>query len=115
MGTSPGSDSRSLPGPPGATSLCSRAAGLHGRTLRQAKAIAKPTTQLHNTGGRVYADEYQHRRCNMSQQQCACPKCDCAVDSQAIEKNGQKFCSESCAIGHTDGSTGCGHNCSCGK
>ncbi|WP_335808209.1 metallothionein [Vreelandella populi] len=52
---------------------------------------------------------------NMSQQQCACPKCDCSVDSQAIEKNGQKFCSESCAIGHTDGSTGCGHGCSCGK
>ncbi|MBP5979091.1 MAG: metallothionein [Halomonas sp.] len=51
----------------------------------------------------------------MSQQQCACPKCDCSVESQAIEKNGQKFCSESCAIGHTDGSTGCGHNCSCGK
>ncbi|MBE0405227.1 metallothionein [Halomonas citrativorans] len=51
----------------------------------------------------------------MAEQQCACPKCDCSVDDQSIEKDGQKFCSEACAIAHTDGSTGCGHNCSCGK
>ncbi|MBZ5486367.1 metallothionein [Halomonas aquamarina] len=50
----------------------------------------------------------------MSQQQCACPKCECSVDSDAIEKDGELFCSNACAVKHTDGSTGCGHGCECG-
>lgn len=51
----------------------------------------------------------------MSQQECACPKCSCSVDGKAVEKDGKLYCSESCAIGHADGSIDCGHNCKCGK
>jgi len=51
----------------------------------------------------------------MSQQECACPKCTCSVDNNAVEKGGKLYCCESCAIHHTDGSTGCGHGCQCGK
>ncbi|MCB8888670.1 metallothionein [Vreelandella malpeensis] len=50
----------------------------------------------------------------MSNQQCACPKCNCAVNEQSIEKNGQRFCSNACATGHADGSKDCGHDCHCG-
>ncbi|MFI0472845.1 metallothionein [Halomonas sp. HMF6819] len=50
----------------------------------------------------------------MSEQQCACPKCECAVNAESIEKDGQRFCCQSYAIGHTDGSADCGHNCQCG-
>ncbi|PJX13138.1 metallothionein [Halomonas sp. 141] len=50
----------------------------------------------------------------MSQQQCACPKCHCKVDSHSIEKEGQLFCSTACATGHANGSTDCGHDCKCG-
>ena len=46
---------------------------------------------------------------------CACESCLCTVDpSQAIARNGQYYCSEACANGHTGGSKGCGHpGCTC--
>lgn len=50
----------------------------------------------------------------MSQQECACPKCKCAVDRSSIEKDGKLYCSQSCATGHADGSIDCGHDCKCG-
>ena len=50
----------------------------------------------------------------MSKQECACPKCKCAVDRSSIEKGGKLYCSRSCATGHADGSVDCGHNCKCG-
>jgi metallothionein len=45
---------------------------------------------------------------------CACGPCGCAVDPEtAIEKNGQLYCCEACANGHTDG-TACGNSgCGC--
>lgn len=51
----------------------------------------------------------------MAQQECACPKCTCSVDSKSVEKDGKLYCSQSCATGHADGSIDCGHNCKCGK
>ncbi|MBT2800973.1 metallothionein [Halomonas sp. ISL-56] len=51
----------------------------------------------------------------MAQQKCACPKCKCTVDSKAVEKDGKLYCCESCANGHADGSSDCGHDCQCGK
>lgn len=49
-----------------------------------------------------------------AKQQCDCPDCVCMVEkTTAIEKNGEYFCSDSCANGHTDG-PGCGHTgCGC--
>jgi hypothetical protein len=46
---------------------------------------------------------------------CAFESCLCVVDtSQAVEKDGQYFCSDVCAHGHPDGTNGCGHNgCGC--
>nr|WP_290954881.1 metallothionein [Halomonas sp.] len=52
---------------------------------------------------------------HISQQQCACPKCECSVDSHSIEKDGQFYCCQSCATGHADGSSDCGHDCQCGE
>ncbi|EHK61796.1 metallothionein [Halomonas sp. GFAJ-1] len=51
----------------------------------------------------------------MSQQKCACPKCKCSVDNHSIEKDGQRYCCQSCATGHADGSGDCGHDCQCGE
>ncbi len=53
----------------------------------------------------------------VTQMKCACEPCLCIVDTnQAIQKNGQYYCSEGCANGHSDNSTGCGHTgCSCHK
>jgi hypothetical protein len=47
---------------------------------------------------------------------CACESCLCVVSiADAIEKNGQYYCCEACADGHTDKSKGCGHTgCGCG-
>ncbi|OLO05310.1 metallothionein [Salinicola socius] len=50
----------------------------------------------------------------MSEETCACPKCDCKVTDQSPEANGKLYCCQACADGHTDGSKGCGHNCACG-
>jgi metallothionein len=46
---------------------------------------------------------------------CACShQCVCEVGSgEALERNGQMFCSETCASGHLNGQ-GCGHSgCNC--
>ena len=45
---------------------------------------------------------------------CACNDCVCVIPPEkAVERNGQLFCGDSCAKGHTDGS-GCGHvGCKC--
>ena len=45
---------------------------------------------------------------------CACEPCLCVVSlSDAIQKDGKYYCSEACAIGHTEGK-GCGHQgCGC--
>lgn len=50
----------------------------------------------------------------MDDQTCACPKCTCKVNENSIEREGERYCSEACAIQHTDGSEGCGHGCKCG-
>lgn len=50
----------------------------------------------------------------MANQTCACPDCKCTVDENSIEKDGKRYCSQSCAIGHKDGSKDCGHGCKCG-
>lgn len=51
----------------------------------------------------------------VTQMKCACDSCLCIVDtSQAVEKDGHYFCSEACADGHPEGSSGCGHpGCGC--
>lgn len=50
----------------------------------------------------------------MSEEQCACSKCECSVSEKFIEKEGQKYCCEACASGHADGQVceceGCGCN-----
>ncbi|MFS8149902.1 metallothionein [Vreelandella titanicae] len=51
----------------------------------------------------------------MAQQECACPKCKCAVDSKAVKKDGKLYRCEYCATGHANGSSDCGHDCQCGK
>ncbi len=54
---------------------------------------------------------------NEQMQNCACPDCKCEVSpATAVERNGKKYCSQTCADGHADGSIGCGHTgCACGK
>lgn len=49
-----------------------------------------------------------------TQIKCACEPCQCMVDeATGVKKNGQVYCSESCANGHPDGSgCGCG-GCNC--
>lgn len=51
----------------------------------------------------------------VTQMKCACDSCLCIVDtSQALEKDGHYFCSDACADGHPEGSSGCGHTgCGC--
>jgi hypothetical protein len=46
---------------------------------------------------------------------CACEPCVCVVNPEtAVQKDGKYYCSEACANGHTDGSSGCGHKgCDC--
>ncbi|MEJ6586014.1 MAG: conjugal transfer protein TrbI [Synechococcus sp. ChSW.bin.154] len=51
---------------------------------------------------------------------CACPGCTCEVSSSsAISSNGQSFCSDACASGHSnnepchDAAGACG--CTCGS
>ena len=50
----------------------------------------------------------------VTQQVCACDTCVCIVNiDDAVKKDGQNFCSDTCAEGHPDGS-GCGHaGCAC--
>jgi metallothionein len=50
----------------------------------------------------------------MPNQICACPECTCDVRSgHAVEQNGQYYCSEACASGHTT-AKGCDHQtCPC--
>jgi metallothionein len=50
----------------------------------------------------------------VTQMKCACESCLCIVElSSAVKKDGQSYCSEACANGHTEG-TGCGHaGCGC--
>jgi len=51
----------------------------------------------------------------VTQMKCACESCLCIVDvSKAIQSEEQYYCSEGCASGHTDNTTGCGHTgCAC--
>jgi hypothetical protein len=51
----------------------------------------------------------------VTQMKCACPSCLCIVDIvSAIQKNNQYFCSDACAQGHKEGTTGCSHSgCGC--
>lgn len=53
----------------------------------------------------------------VTQMKCACESCLCIVDiSKAVEKEGQYYCGEACANGHSEGSEGCGHpGCNCGS
>lgn len=49
---------------------------------------------------------------NVTQQKCACDDCLCIVDiNDAVQKDGQNYCSDACAEGHPDGAscalTGC--------
>ncbi|MEM6681538.1 MAG: metallothionein [Pseudomonadota bacterium] len=50
----------------------------------------------------------------VTHQKCACESCVCIVDiSDAINKDGQNYCSGACAEGHPNGS-GCDHaGCKC--
>lgn len=50
----------------------------------------------------------------VTQQKCACADCVCVINiSDALEKDGQNYCSEACANGHSSGS-GCDHHgCKC--
>lgn len=51
----------------------------------------------------------------VTQMKCACESCLCIISIEnAVKKNGQNYCSEVCANGHPDGTTGCGHEgCGC--
>jgi hypothetical protein len=50
----------------------------------------------------------------VTQMKCACPDCLCIVNlTDALMKDGQAYCSEACANGHSKGA-GCGHpGCAC--
>lgn len=51
---------------------------------------------------------------NITQVKCACPSCSCTVDiSDAIEKDGQYFCCESCSTGHKQGGKCINSGCGC--
>ena len=51
----------------------------------------------------------------VTQMKCACENCLCVVSlADAIQKDGKPYCSEACADGHPQGSSGCGHTgCGC--
>ncbi|MDA0265706.1 MAG: metallothionein [Cyanobacteria bacterium] len=51
----------------------------------------------------------------VTQMKCACDDCLCIVDiSSALQQEGQYYCSETCANGHSAGGSGCGHTgCNC--
>lgn len=51
----------------------------------------------------------------IEKRKCACRDCACMVDpAKAIEKDGQPYCSKSCADGHPNGAS-CGNpGCGCG-
>lgn len=52
----------------------------------------------------------------ITQMKCACPSCLCIVDiSNALQKNGQYFCSNACAEGHKNGESCCNNGCECNK
>ena len=64
----------------------------------------------------AYSDPYlEIAMTAVTQMKCACDSCLCIVDiSKAIEKDGQYYCSEGCAMGHAEGTSGCGHSgCNC--
>lgn len=46
---------------------------------------------------------------------CACSDCTCMVSTaEAVEQAGELYCSDSCALGHEDQPSGCGHEgCAC--
>lgn len=50
----------------------------------------------------------------ITQQKCACDPCVCIVEiADAIQKDGQNYCSNACANGHPEG-PGCEHSgCKC--
>lgn len=50
----------------------------------------------------------------ITQQKCACTDCVCIVSmDDAIQKDGENYCSDACANGHETGS-GCEHaGCKC--
>ncbi|WP_227370749.1 metallothionein [Halomonas sp. M20] len=50
------------------------------------------------------------------QQTCACPNCNCEVDTdQAVMSEGKAFCCDACATGHADGAKCTHEGCGCDK
>nr|WP_298410974.1 metallothionein [uncultured Halomonas sp.] len=51
-----------------------------------------------------------------NQQTCACPNCNCEVDTdQAVMSDGKAFCCDACASGHPDGAKCSQEGCGCDK
>ena len=51
----------------------------------------------------------------MTDQVCACPECDCAVDANAQVQGGKAYCCEACASGHREGAPCRMAGCHCGE
>ena len=51
----------------------------------------------------------------VTQMKCACESCLCVVSlADAVQKDNKPYCSQACADGHPEGSSGCGHTgCGC--
>ncbi|MFD2644850.1 metallothionein [Pseudomonas japonica] len=45
---------------------------------------------------------------------CACPGCTCEVDANALMRDGEAYCCESCASGHAKGEPCHMSACHCG-
>lgn len=51
----------------------------------------------------------------MKEHTCDCPKCDCKVGSQGIERDGKHYCCQACADNHPKGQAcATSSGCQCG-
>lgn len=49
----------------------------------------------------------------MDERECACPHCHCKVQEDAVEHEGELYCCEACATGHSEGEHCQKQGCEC--